>query len=220
MTVNLSLLIDHTALKSSVTETDINSICREALEYDFFAVVVNPVWVKTAVQQLSGSRTIVCSVAGFPLGANRVELKMKEAALAASDGAIEIDMVANIGWQLSDRFAAVEDEIRQVRDVLPPEVVLKVIIEAGTLSQAQQASATRAVINGGAQFVKTGTGFGNGVTIEQVRNLCTAAGCQIQVKAAGGIRTFEQCQQLIEAGASRLGTSSSVRIMTELQSSP
>jgi deoxyribose-phosphate aldolase len=218
--MNLPRRIDHTALTSSVTETDIIPLCREAAEYDFFAVVVNPVWVKPAVRQLSGSRTIVCSVAGFPLGANRVELKMKEAALAAADGAFEIDMVANIGWLLSDRFAAVEDEIRQVRDILPVEVALKVIIEACNLSQAQQVSATRAVINGGAQFVKTGTGFGDGATVDQVRNLCSAAKGQIQVKAAGGIRTLEQCRQLIEAGATRLGSSSSVRIMAEWQSIP
>jgi len=216
--MNLTRRIDHTALKSSVTETDIITLCREASEHDFFAVVVNPVWVKPAVHQLSGSRTIVCSVAGFPLGANRVDLKMKEAALAAEDGAIEIDMVANIGWLLSDRFSAVEDEIRQVRGIIPAEVALKVIIEAGHLSHTQQTSATRAVINGRAQFVKTGTGFGEGVTVDQVRNLCSAADGRIQVKAAGGIRTLEQCRHLIEAGASRLGTSSSVRIMAELQS--
>jgi len=197
--MNLTRRIDHTALKSSVTETDIITLCREASEHDFFAVVVNPVWVKPAVQQLSGSRTIVCSVAGFPLGANRVDLKMKEAALAAEDGAIE-------------------DEIRQVRGIIPAEVALKVIIEAGHLSHTQQTSATRAVINGRAQFVKTGTGFGEGVTVDQVRNLCSAADGRIQVKAAGGIRTLEQCRHLIEAGASRLGTSSSVRIMAELQS--
>ena len=216
--MNLQRRIDHTALKSNVTETDIISLCREAAEYDFFAVVVNPIWVKPAGQHLSGSRTIVCSVAAFPLGANRIELKMKEAALAAADGAMEIDMVANIGWLVSGQFSAVEDEIRQVRDILPVGVALKVIIEAGKLSQAQQESATRAVINGGAQFVKTGTGFGEGVTIAQVRNLYHAAGGQIRVKAAGGIRTLEQCRDLLEAGATRLGSSSSVRIMAELDS--
>ena len=104
--MNLNRRIDHTALKSNLTETDIISLCHEAAEHDFFAVVVNPIWVKPAVQQLSGSRTIVCSVAGFPLGANRIELKMKEAELAAADGAMEIDMVANIGWLRNDSLRA------------------------------------------------------------------------------------------------------------------
>jgi deoxyribose-phosphate aldolase len=138
-----------------------------------------------------------------------------EAVKGVRDGAHEIDMVTNIGWLVSDRFSLAETEIAEVRKVLPYNVVLKVIIEAGFLSEKQRINATRAVINGGAQFVKTCTGFFGGATVEQVRTLHRAAAGQIEVKASGGIRTFEQCRQLLEAGATRLGSSASVAIIRE-----
>jgi len=155
------------------------------------------------------------SVAGFPLSASRPDVKLFEATKGVSDGASEIDMVANVGWLASERYTDVEDEIRLLRKGLPYNVVLKVIIEAGKLSPEQQVEATKCVINGGAQFVKTCTGFFGGATVEQVRTLHKAAGGQIEVKASGGIKTLEQCRKLLTAGATRLGSSSSVAIMLE-----
>jgi deoxyribose-phosphate aldolase len=157
------------------------------------------------------------STVGFPLGANRTDIKVAEASKAVTDGAMEIDMVANIGWIKSNRLAEVESEILEVRKSIPFNVILKVIIEAPLLSVIQQEEAVKAVINGGAQFVKTGTGFSGDATIEQVENLFLAAGGKIEVKASGGIRTLEQCRKLLESGASRLGSSSCVQIMNELK---
>ena len=214
---NLNRLFDHAALKSDVDEKAVLKICEEAIQYDFFAVCVNPVWVEIASGNLANKNTKIVSTAGFPLGANRTNIKVSEATKAVKDGAVEIDMVANIGWIKSGDFRAVEMEISEVRKSIPFNVVLKVIIEASLLTSYEQIEATKAVVAGGAQFVKTGTGFFGDVTVEQVKTLFEAAGGKIEVKASGGIRTVEQCRKLLEAGATRLGTSSSVQIMKELK---
>jgi len=198
-----------------VDETAIRKLCAEAREYEFYSVAVNPVWVKAARDALRETGVKILSVSGFPLGASRTDVKVIEAAKGVSDGAHEIDMVANIGWLAANRFYQAEKEITEVRKALPHNVILKVIIEAGCLSKAQQIEAIKVVINGGAQFVKTCTGFFGGATVEQVRTLHDAAGGQIEVKASGGIRSLEQCRQLLEAGATRLGSSASVAIMQE-----
>ena len=216
---DLNLRFDHAALKPEVDETAIRELCREAREYKLFSVAINPVWVKTAAEQLKGSGVKILSVSGFPLGAARTDVKVVEAIKGVSDGAHEIDMVANVGWLASDHFREAEDEIRIVRENLPHHVVLKVIIEAGSLSRSQQVEATRCVVNAGAQFVKTCTGFFGGATVEQVQTLVEAAAGRIEVKASGGIRTLDQCRQLLEAGATRLGSSASVAIMQELAGS-
>ncbi len=208
---------DHAALKPEVTERDIISLCREAAKHQFFSVAINPVWVRTAVAELSGSIVKVLSVSGFPLGAARTDIKVAEAVKGVSDGATEIDMVANIGWIVSGEFTNVSSEIENIRTNLPYNVVLKVIIEAGKLTPEQQAEATRCVIDGGAQFVKTSTGFFGGATVEQVALLVEAAAGQIEVKASGGIRTLSQCRALLEAGATRLGSSASAAILAELR---
>lgn len=254
--IDLNRRFDHAALKPETTEADIVRLCQEAVEYELFAVCVNPVWVARCREELAGteegrqstplrvSSVRIASVAGFPLGANRTEVKVDEAVRAVVDGAHEIDMVANIGWILDGRMAEVAREIRAVRDALPhivalpynvdpPHndaikndagladkaaieygVVLKVIIEAGLLSPAQMAAATRAVIEGGAQFVKTSTGFFGGATAEQVRTLFAAVEGRVEVKASGGIRTAEDCVRMIEAGATRLGSSASAEILS------
>ena len=196
-------------------ETAIRKLCAEAREYEFYSVAVNPVWVKAARDALRETGVKILSVSGFPLGASRTDVKVIEAAKGVSDGAHEIDMVANIGWLAANRFYQAEKEITEVRKALPHNVILKVIIEAGCLNKAQQIEAIKVVINGGAQFVKTCTGFFGGATVEQVRTLHDAAGGQIEVKASGGIRSLEQCRQLLEAGATRLGSSASVAIMQE-----
>jgi deoxyribose-phosphate aldolase len=185
------------------------------MQHRFYAVAVNPVWVSTAVEELHGSDVKILSVAGFPLSAARTDVKLFEAIKGVSDGAQEIDMVANVGWLVSERYSEVETEIAEIRRNLPYNVVLKVIIEAGKLSHDQQIEATKCVVNAGAQFVKTCTGFFGGATVEQVRTLHQTAAGKIEVKASGGIRTLAQCRELLAAGATRLGSSSSVAIVKE-----
>ena len=214
---DLNLRFDHAALHQEVDERTIRTLCEQAREWQFCTVAINPSWVRTAAEELRGSGVKVLSVAGFPLSASRTDVKVFEAVKGVADGAREIDMVANVGWLVSDRFSEVEAEIDEVRRNLPYNVVLKVIIEAGKLNREQQVLATKCVVNGGAQFVKTCTGFFGGATVEQVRTLHEAAGGQVEVKASGGIRTLEQCRSLLEAGATRLGSSSSVEIMQELK---
>jgi len=214
---NLNSFFDHASLKPDVTEQAITKLCNEAIENKFFAVAVNPFWVRTAAEILQGSNVKVVSTVAFPLGANRTDIKIYEAARAVSDGADEIDMVANIGWIKSGEFAKVEQEIANVRKSIPFNILLKVIIECSLLTEPEQISAAIAVMNGEAQFVKTGTGFSGNVTPEQVKILFEAVGGQIEVKASGGIKTAGQCRDLIECGASRFGSSSSVAIVQELQ---
>jgi deoxyribose-phosphate aldolase len=209
--------LEHTQLHPGTTEADIRRLCHEAIQFGFGAVVVNPVWVPIAAEELSGNRPCLVTVAGFPLGASRTETKVVEAVRGAIDGAKEIDMVVNLGWLLAAEYQKAEDEINQMRRTLPIGTILKVIIEAPLLSRQQQIDAVHLVINGGAQFVKTGTGFNGTVTVEQVRTLTAAAGDLIKVKAAGGIRTPQQCLELLEAGATRLGSSASVRIIETLK---
>jgi deoxyribose-phosphate aldolase len=213
---NLHRRFDHAALKPDVTEATIRQLCAEARAYRFCSVAVNPIWVSLARELLSGDAVRVLSVSGFPLGAARTDVKVIEAVKGVADGAHEIDMVANIGWLASDQCTEAEREIADVREALPHNVVLKVIIEAGCLTAQQQRDATLAVVNGGAQFVKTCTGFFGGATVEQVRLLRDAANGRIEVKASGGVRTLAQCRDLLAAGATRLGSSASVAIMREL----
>jgi len=211
----LNAVFDHAALGPEVTESDIALLCWEARKYHFCAVAVNPVWVAMAREELHSSDVRLVAAVGFPLGASRTDIKIIEATRAVSDGAGEIDMVANIGWIASGRYDLVTEEISRVRKSLPFNVVLKVIIEAGKLTEEQQVKATRCVAAGGAQFVKTSTGFFGSVTVEQVARLAQAAQGKIGVKAAGGIRTLAQCRELLRAGAGRLGSSASVAIMKE-----
>ncbi len=214
---NINQYFDHASLKPDADEQAITKLCKEAIEHKFFAVAVNPIWVRTAAEIVQGTNVKVVSTVAFPLGANRTDIKTDEAARAVSDGADEIDMVANIGWIKSGEFTKVEQEIKNVRKSVPFNILLKVIIECSLLTKPEQISAALAVINGGAQFVKTSTGFSGGVTLEQVKILFEAVSGQIEIKASGGIKTARQCQELIECGASRLGSSSSVAIVQELQ---
>ncbi len=216
---NLNLRFDHAALKPETTAGDIATLCSEARQYELYAVAINPVWVSSAKTELAGSDVRIVSVAGFPLGASRTDIKISEAVKAVSDGAHEIDVVAGIGWLVNGQFTEAEREIHEIRENLPYNVQLKVIIEAGKLSSQQQADAVKACINGGAQFVKTSTGFFGGATIDQVRNMVQAADKQIEVKASGGIRSLSDCRQLLSAGATRLGSSASTAIMRELRAS-
>ncbi len=211
----LNRRIDHAALKPTVIESDVVEACRICRNYDLYALVLNPVWVRTASKLLSDSDVKTVSVAGFPLGANLTAAKIAEAVAAVGDGATEIDAVANIAWLLEDRPHLVESEISHLRRELPDEVVLKIIIETGLLSESQMTAATEAVINGGAQFVKTSTGYAGPAMLPHISILRAASKGAIEVKASGGIKALDHCLRFLEAGATRLGTSSSAAIMEE-----
>ncbi|MCP4684669.1 MAG: deoxyribose-phosphate aldolase [bacterium] len=213
---DLNRRFDHAALAPETDESAVRLACDEAIRLGFFSVVVNPVWTSLVADLLTGSQVEVLGVAGFPLGASRTNIKAAEASNGVADGAHEIDIVANIGHLVSGQFLKVEQEISTIRRALPYNVALKVIIEASKLTAQQQIDATRAVAHGGAQFVKTGTGFFGGATVEQVGTLYKAAAGEIEVKASGGIKTLAQCRELLSAGATRLGASASVSIMAEL----
>lgn len=215
VTAGLNRRFDHAALQPDTSRADIVRLCGEAREFGFCGVAINPIWVPLARTELSGTAVKIISVAGFPLGAGRTDIKLAEAIKAVGDGAHEIDMVSNIAWLAGGETVKAEREIGEIRRNLPYNVLLKVIIEAGKLSGEQMVEATRAVIDGGAQFVKTSTGFFGGATVEQVEILSRASEGRIEVKASGGIRTLEDCRQMLGAGASRLGSSASVRIMKE-----
>jgi len=206
---------DHAMLYPETTQDDIFRLCGEARDYEMFGIAINSYWVSDARRELEGSDVKIISVAGFPLSASRTDIKIAEAVKGVEDGADEIDMVANIGLLKMGKYRKVEQEIAEVRKHLPEEILLKVIIEAPKLDAQTQIEATKAVINGGAQFVKTATGFFGGATVEVVRRLFETARGQIKVKASGGIRTLSDTMALIEAGAERIGSSASVSIIKE-----
>ncbi len=213
MDTELAKYIDHTLLKPTATPAEIERLCQEADEHYFYAVCVNPVFVTTAKKALGASPVRVAAVIGFPLGANAPQIKAAEAALAVSQGADELDMVIPLGRALAGDWDAVAADVRAVREAAP-DAVLKVILETGYLDEAQIRQAAEAALAGGADFLKTSTGFGpRGARIEDVRLLAEVAGGKARVKAAGGIRTREDAWKMIEAGASRLGTSSGVALV-------
>ncbi len=216
---DLNRKFDHTLLRPDATTADINRLCDEARKYGFYSVCVNPIWVEFAAERLTASDTRIVTVAGFPLGASRTDVKIVEAVKGAIDGANEIDVVANIGWLVSGEYARAEQELAEVHRMLPEDTGLKVIIEASKLNEKQRVAATEVVVNAGAQFVKTGTGFFGGADIAQVQTLVKAALGQVEVKAAGGIKTLAQCRELLQAGATRLGCSSTVSIMNQVGAS-
>lgn len=216
--VKLAPYIDHTLLKATATSADIRTLCAEAREHSFYAVCVNPVFVPQAVAELEGSAVKVATVCGFPLGAVSSEQKAVEARLSVEAGAHEVDMVIHIGAALSNDWAAVEADVRAVRRAIP-EHVLKVIIETCYLSDEQKRGATEAAVLGGADFVKTSTGFGTGgATPADVALMRDTIAGRAQIKAAGGVRTPADAQEMIAAGATRLGTSGGVALVSGVQS--
>jgi deoxyribose-phosphate aldolase len=219
--LDIAQMIDHSLLKSEITEEEIRRLCEEGKKYGFATVCVNPIWVSLCVDLLKGSSVHgksvkVCTVSGFPLGANKPEVKAKEAQIAITERADEIDMVANIGALRSGDFKLVEAEIKAVRNVMGRERILKVIIETAVLTKEEKIRATEILVACGADFVKTSTGFGySGATVEDVRLLKNVVGDKIRIKASGGIRDYNTALELIKAGASRIGTSSGVKIVEE-----
>jgi deoxyribose-phosphate aldolase len=212
-------MIDHSLLKPDATKEEIRNLCEEGKKYGFVSVCVNPVWVSFCSDLLKGSKVRICTVSGFPLGANKPEVKAKEAETAIKEGAFEIDMVANIGALKSGDFKLVEEDIKAVRSAIGKEKILKVIIETAVLTNEEKIKATQIIMACGADFVKTSTGFGYpGATVEDVRFLKKVVGGKIRIKASGGIRDYETVLKLIEAGASRIGTSSGVKIVEQSKS--
>ncbi len=213
----LARLIDHTLLRPEATLGEIEQLCREALRYGFACVCVNACYVPQAAETLRGSEVLVCAVVGFPLGATLTSVKVFEANEAIRLGAREIDMVINIGALKSTDDASVEADIRRVADASHRlGAICKAIIETGLLTMDEKTRACRAAMQAGADFVKTSTGFGRGgATPDDVRLIRGVVGPKMGVKASGGIRTLQDCRQMLAAGATRIGTSSSVHILQE-----
>jgi deoxyribose-phosphate aldolase len=212
----LAKTIDHTLLKATGTETQIRELCAEARQFGFASVCVNPVWVPLCARELAGSGVPVCTVIGFPLGANSSEVKAAEARLAVSQGAGEVDMVIHLGAAKAGDWKAVEEDIRAVVKAAGPALV-KVILETCYLTDDEKFKACEAAARAGARFVKTSTGFGTGgATVEDIHLLRKAVGEKLQVKASGGVRTCQDALGMLAAGADRIGASSGVAIVNEL----
>lgn len=216
-TTALASLIDHTCLKPEATRADIIRLCAEAKAHGFAAVCVNPVWVSLAAQELAGrTQTAVCTVVGFPLGATTTEVKVFEARQALENGAREIDMVIAVGKLKEGDLAYVEADIRAVADAVHRHgAICKVIIETALLNDDEKITACRLIQSAGGDFVKTSTGFSaGGATASDVRLLRQTVGEKLGVKASGGIRDRTTAVQLVAAGATRLGTSNGVALVT------
>jgi deoxyribose-phosphate aldolase len=213
---DLARFIDHTLLRPDATAAEIDKLCDEAREFGFAAVCVNPTWVRRCAQNLRGSNVRVASVIGFPFGASTSEVKAMEARRAVRDGAREIDMVINIGALRSGDHDLVRRDIEKVADACHEAgAVCKVIIEAALLSDEEKVVSSHLARLAKADFVKTSTGFGpGGATVHDVLLMRETVGPKIGIKAAGGIRSAEDVRDMIAAGASRIGASASVQIVT------
>lgn len=213
--MQLNTYIDHTLLKPEATCEDIKKLCQEAKEFSFKAVCVNPCFVKLAAKELFGTSTQVCTVVGFPLGANHGQIKVYETTHAIADGADEIDMVVNAGDVKSSKFEKVEREIEEILvECKKNGKILKVIFEISLLNSHEITKLSEICRELQVDFVKTSTGFGaHGATVEAVKLMKSIVGDDIGVKASGGVRSKEDAMAMIEAGATRLGTSSGVKIM-------
>ena len=211
----IAALIDHTILKADATREDVVKVCREARQYNFASVCVNPYWVPLVKAELSGSPVKVCTVVGFPLGATSTEAKVAETAAALRAGAQEIDMVINVGALRSGDTDAVKADIQQVVKVSHAAgAIVKVILETALLDDNQKAVACTLCKLAGADFVKTSTGFAaSGATAHDVALMRQVVGPEMGVKASGGIRTLSDFRAMAAAGASRIGASASVKIV-------
>lgn len=210
--MKINKLIDHTYLKAVGTQKEIDALIEEAKEFDFKSVCVNPAWVSHAKLALENTDVLVCTVIGFPLGANTIQTKVFETKNAIELGADEIDMVLNIGKVKEGNFNYIYDEVRSVKEECH-EKTLKVILETCYLTKEEIKLASKACIQAGAEFVKTSTGFGTGgALVEDVKIMKEVAGDN-EVKASGGVRSMEDVQKMVDAGATRIGTSSGVKLV-------
>lgn len=216
--MELNKLIDHTLLKPEATYQEIEKLCREAEEYDFAAVCVNPVHVRQTAKLLQKTGVKVCTVIGFPLGASVPLIKAFEVREAIANGAAEVDMVMNIGALKSGDYDLVFRDIKAVVDAAAGQALTKVIIEACLLTDEEKVKACLLAKEAGADFVKTSTGFNKGgATVADVALMRKVVGPAMGVKAAGGIRDRRTAEEMVRAGANRLGTSSGVAIMKEIK---
>lgn len=216
----VAALIDHTLLKPEATQHDIARVCDEAREFRFASVCINPCWVDFAREALAGSGVRVCTVIGFPLGANESRTKIDEAHRALAQGAKELDMVQNIGALRSRDHQVVEQEIADLARIAHSHgAILKVILETCLLSDEEKVTACRLAQQAQADFVKTSTGFSTGgATVADVQLMRRTVGENMGVKASGGIRTLDHLRQMVASGASRIGASAGVAIIRELES--
>jgi deoxyribose-phosphate aldolase len=215
MSQSIANLIDHTALKADTTKDQILTLCAEAKEYKFASVCVNPTWVKLAAEQLKDAEGVeVCTVIGFPLGANRPDVKAFEVKNAIENGATEVDMVINIAALKDKDNELVERDIRAVVEAAKGKALTKVIIESCLLTDEEKVRACELSVKAGADFVKTSTGFSTGgATVEDIALMRKTVGPELGVKASGGVRDLEGARAMVDAGATRIGASAGVSIV-------
>ncbi|MFJ5765934.1 deoxyribose-phosphate aldolase [Lysinibacillus sp. NPDC093210] len=217
MKTNYASMIDHTLLKAEATKEQIEKLCAEAKEFSFASVCVNPTWVKYCSELLQNSDVLVCTVIGFPLGANTPAVKAFEAKDAIANGAQEVDMVINIGALKAQNFEQVQADISAVVEAAKGSALVKVIIETCLLTEEEKVKACELSVAAGADYVKTSTGFSTGgATAEDIALMRKTVGPELGVKASGGVRSLEDMQKMVEAGATRIGASSGVAIMKGL----
>ncbi len=213
---SLARMIDHTMLKPGATEDDIRRACREACAYRFAAVVVPPCYVAVAVAETGGKGLPVCSVVSFPFGWDGRDEKLRQTEVLLRAGADEVDVVMSVSKFLSGQHGAVAQETTDIAALCKGQAVVKLIIETACLDASQIALASALGVEAGVDFIKTSTGFSHrGATVEDVRVIKSAVGDRVGIKASGGIRTRAQAEALIEAGATRLGSSTSVDLVSE-----
>lgn len=212
--MNINKLIDHTALKPNTTKESILKLITEAKTYDFASVCVNPCWVELAHQELKNTDVKVCTVIGFPLGANTTEVKVFETKDAIEKGAQEIDMVINIAMLKDKEYDYVENEIHQIVEAAKDKAIVKVIIETCLLTDEEKIKACELSQKAGADFVKTSTGFSTGgATVHDIALMRKTVGAEMGVKASGGVHTHEEALAMVEAGATRIGASAGVKLL-------
>lgn len=212
--MNIAKLIDHTVLKPDTKKEDVIKVLEEAKKYNFASVCINPTWVKLAAEELAGHDVDVCTVIGFPLGANTTETKVFETKDVIAKGATEVDMVINVGALKDGDNEFVEKDIYEVVQAAKGKALVKVIIETCLLTDEEKVRACQLAVKAGADYVKTSTGFSTGgATAEDIALMRKTVGENVGVKASGGVRTREDAEKMVKAGASRIGASASVAIV-------
>lgn len=212
----LNKYIDHTNLSPSATSKDIDKLIQEAIKYDFKSVCIAPSYVKYAKEALKNSDVLVCTVIGFPLGYNATSVKVYETKIAVEHGADEIDMVINVGRFKDGQYEYVLNEIKAIKEACNGKT-LKVIVETALLTKAELIKITELVMQSGADFIKTSTGFSyRGASFEDIQTMKETCGDKLLIKASGGIKNLADAQEMIRLGANRLGMSKSVPVMEEL----